>query len=147
MNPEIQAILDRHVQEIAHVTGAVVVSEDGVFQYMSGWPATPTSDPSKTPEQVRQEHGEHRAAMASSLVNLAQRIAALDDSGAAQRVMIETEHGWNVTSRSGEHSAIALSAAKDAALGQLGYQLALLAEQLGPLLDVERHKAAPGQAL
>ncbi|MDF4249565.1 MULTISPECIES: roadblock/LC7 domain-containing protein [Streptomyces] len=142
-NPEIQAILDRRVQEIAHVTGAVVVSDDGIFQYMSGWPE-PTGDPDKDPATARRDRGERRGALASGLKNLAQRVAATEDDD-AERIIVEMKSGWCVTSRSGKCSVIALYAGKDAALGQLGYELTLLADQLGPLLDVERRAVfAPG---
>ncbi|WP_225842118.1 roadblock/LC7 domain-containing protein [Streptomyces albus] len=138
-NPEIQAILDRRVQEIPHVTGAVVISEDGIFMYMSGWPETGADDPVKDPAQQRRELGEHRAALASGLHSLAQKVAATvsDD---AERVIVDMKRSWCITSRSGQRSAIALYAAKDASLGQLGYELTLLADQLGPLLDVERRQ-------
>ncbi|MEU5839767.1 roadblock/LC7 domain-containing protein [Streptomyces diacarni] len=145
-NPEIQTILDRRVQEIAHVAGAVVVSEDGIFQYMSGWPETSSNDPTKDPAQMRRAHGEHRAALATGLNSLTQQVAATDGDD-AERVIVEMKRGWCVTSRSGKRSIIALYAAKDAALGQLGYELTLLADQLGPLLDVERREVrAPGHA-
>lgn len=145
MNPEIQNLLDQRVSKIAHVLGAVVVTEDGIFRYMSGW-TNVAADPSrdKSAQEVRKELGEHLAAMASGMATLAQRQADYINGGTMMRTVVEMENGWCVASRAGHHSVIALHALKEATLGQLGFELTDLASQLGGMLDVERRELATG---
>ncbi|MGW3955360.1 roadblock/LC7 domain-containing protein [Streptomyces sp. NPDC004752] len=146
MNPEIQTLLDQRVDKIAHGLGAVVVTEDGIFRYMSGW-TNVAADPSKgkSAEDVRKELGEHLAAMASGMATLAQRQADYINGGEMLRTVVEMANGWCVASRAGQHSVIALHAAKEASLGQLGFELTDLAGQLGGMLDVERRELATGE--
>ncbi|MFI2790874.1 roadblock/LC7 domain-containing protein [Kitasatospora sp. NPDC018614] len=146
MNPEIQNLLDQRVGQIAHVLGAVVVTEDGIFRYMSGW-TNVAADPSreKSAGAARRELGEHLAAMTSSMATLAQRQADYINGGHMLRTVVETEKGWCVASRAGNHCVIAVHASKEATLGQLGFELTDLAGQLGSMLDVEQRELATGE--
>lgn len=146
MNPEIQALLDERVAKIPHVRGAVVVTEDGIFRYMTGWTDV-AADPKKgqSAEEARKELGEHLSAMASGMATLAQRQADYMQGGQMLRTVVEMEDGWCVASRAGQHSVIALHASKEATLGQLGFEVTDLAGQLGGMLDVERRQLATGE--
>lgn len=144
MNPAIQNLLDQRVGQIAHVLGAVVVTEDGIFRYMSGWNVAADPSTGKSSEAARTERGEHLGAMASGMAVLAQRQADYINGGQMLRTMVEMENGWCVASRAGHHCVIVVHASQEATLGQLGFELTDLAGRLGSMLDVERRELASG---
>ncbi|MFF8917809.1 roadblock/LC7 domain-containing protein [Streptomyces sp. NPDC015032] len=144
MNPEIQELLDQRVGQIAHVLGAVVVTEDGIFRCMSGWMNMAPSK-GKSAEVVRRKLGERLAALASGIAVLAQRQADCADGGQMLRTTVEMTSGWCVASRAGHHSVIAVHASKKATLGQLGVELTNLANELGRMLDIEQRELATGE--
>jgi predicted regulator of Ras-like GTPase activity (Roadblock/LC7/MglB family) len=146
-NPEIQSILDEHVAQIPHVLGAVVVTEDGIFRYISGWrtdaSATQTAEEAA---KARQAFGEHLGALATGMSNLASQQAIKQNGGAVLRTVVEMENGWCVTGRAGHHCVIALHAAKQANLGALGFAVTNMSNRLGDMLDVDRRELARAQA-
>ncbi|MEW1760493.1 roadblock/LC7 domain-containing protein [Streptomyces cyaneofuscatus] len=146
-NPEIQRILDERIAQIPHVLGAVVVTEDGIHRYLSGWPAQ--GFPAQTPQEAanaRQAFGEHLSALASGMAGLAGQQAQKQQGGAVTRTVVEMEGGWSVTARAGQYCVIALQAKAQAHLGTLGYAVTHLANDLGDMLDVDRRELALAQA-
>ncbi|WP_037905436.1 roadblock/LC7 domain-containing protein [Actinacidiphila yeochonensis] len=146
-NPEIQRILDERIAQIPHVLGAVVVTEDGIHRYISGWPAQ--AFPAQTPQdaaKARQEFGEHLSALASGMSSMAGQQAQKQAGGAVQRIVVEMEGGWCVTSRAGQYCVIALQAKAEANLGALGFAVTDLANGLGDMLDVDRRELVLAQA-
>lgn len=142
-NPEIQSILDERVAQIPHVLGAVVVTEDGIFRYISGWPMK--ADSAAQAHKARQEFGEHLGALASGMSSLAGQQARKQKGGAVLRTVVEMEDGWCVTNRAGQHCVIALHAVKETNLGALGFAVTDLANRLGDMLDVDRRELAQAQ--
>ncbi|MFJ4741195.1 roadblock/LC7 domain-containing protein [Streptomyces sp. NPDC088775] len=146
-NPEIQRILDERVAQIPHVLGAVVVTEDGIHRYISGWPAE--GFPAQTQQgaaKARQQFGEHLSALASGMASLAGQQAKKQGGGAVLRTVVEMEGGWCVTARAGQYCVIALQARAEANLGALGFAVTDLSNGLGDMLDVDRRELARAQA-
>ncbi|WP_234320035.1 roadblock/LC7 domain-containing protein [Streptomyces sp. SBT349] len=113
----------------------MIVSVDGLLLYWTGLEHA-------GPVTKREEVAEHRAAIVSGMATLADEAARQDRAGAALRTLIEGEDGWLVLGRAGANSYLALSANKGADVGALGYQLSLLAGQLGGQLDAARRLSA-----
>ncbi|WP_446044902.1 roadblock/LC7 domain-containing protein [Streptomyces olivaceus] len=146
-NPEIQRILDERVAQIPHVLGAVVVTEDGIHRYITGWPAEAFSAQSEEDAaKARQQFGEHLSALASGMASLAGQQAQKQGGGGVQRTVVEMERGWCVTGRAGQFCVIALQAKAGANLGALGFAVTDLANSLGDMLDVDRRELALAQA-
>ncbi|MGX9225919.1 hypothetical protein G3260_001025 [Streptomyces albus] len=119
-NTEIQQLLDTHVNKIAGVRGAVVLSDEGNHMYWSA---------------VDEGTAERRAPLASALGNLANRYAAEESGGAVRRVLIEMGDGFVSVSRVGSLAYLALSISPTADLSTVGYEAGLLTKRLAHVLD------------
>ena len=129
-NPAVQEILDKHVDNIAGVRGAVVVSSDGLHLYWS---------------HFDEATAERRAPIGASLGSLARRVAAEEGAGAVRRTMVEMEDGFFIVAHIGQRSSVAVSTKPEVDLGIVGYELTLLAKRLHGVLDAEaRHQPAVG---
>ncbi|MFD7921237.1 roadblock/LC7 domain-containing protein [Streptomyces sp. NPDC059740] len=122
-NPEVQKLLDEKIDDIAGVRCAVVLAEDGLPLYWSGFD---------------EETALRRSPLAASLGNLASRVAAEEGGGAVRRTLIEMEGGFFVVARAGSNTFLAVTTKPDANLGHIGYELTLLTKRLGPVLDAEQ---------
>ncbi|MEU5417834.1 hypothetical protein [Streptomyces sp. NPDC020667] len=142
-NPEIQVLLDRSVQKVQRLHGALIVSNDGLLQYSSGFdgPRNGTEG-----ERARVAEAERRAAAVSALSMSATHVAKCDGAQAAVRTMVEADGGLYLIGSTGKSHVIALFGDGDAEPGDLGYELAFLAQELGVLLDAGRHSIAVGGA-
>ncbi|MEV4505422.1 roadblock/LC7 domain-containing protein [Streptomyces klenkii] len=118
---KVQDLLERSVQKVSQLQCALVVSVDGLLLCHS--PASP------------RESGEvdKRAAMASALANLAVRIAEEEGMGAIDHAFVQAEGGLCMFGMTGS-SVIGLYCDSEAELGAVGYELAVLMEQLPSLL-------------
>ncbi|MGW7517832.1 roadblock/LC7 domain-containing protein [Streptomyces sp. NPDC054796] len=119
-NPEIQQILDSHVEKISGVLGAVVASDEGAHMYWS---------------IVDHDTAERRAPLASSLGQTAIRYAIEENGGAVRRVLIEMDDGYVSISRLGNLAFLVLRIDSGANLGTVGQEAALLNKRLASVLD------------
>lgn len=75
------------------------------------------------------------AAIASGLASLTDSSVELFGLGATQRQIIEATHGWIMLSRISDTASLGVVADREADLGLIGYEMARLAQQLGPMLS------------
>ena len=75
------------------------------------------------------------AAIASGLASLTDSSVELFGLGHVSRQLIEASDGWILISRISDTAAIGVVANRQADLGLIGYEMARLARQLGPMLS------------
>ncbi|AJT62421.1 hypothetical protein T261_0732 [Streptomyces lydicus] len=137
-NEDIRKRLETRVKEVPHLRGAVIASVDGLLRYMSGFTYLPSPGNDAHKDCTA---GEKRAAMASTLANLANQVSAFEGTGSAMNTIIESERGFCVVGVAGQRTVIAFYADANADLGQVGYELARLSKQLAGPLDLEYRTA------
>ena len=122
-------ILDRFVSETDGVRYAQTVSADGMHLAASG---------GLEPAQI-----DTFAAIASGLASLTDSAVENFDLGTVTRQIIEASDGWILVARISETAAMGVVASSEADLGLVGYEMAVLAKQLGEILSpqlIERLK-------
>ncbi|MFJ6017473.1 roadblock/LC7 domain-containing protein [Streptomyces sp. NPDC092952] len=132
---QIQHLLDQRVSAIPHVIGAVVATNDGLLQYMTGWDVNGDVKGPTSTESARTTHGEYLSVLASSMANMAARQSDAQGGGPVLRTLVEMEHGWCVIARAGDHCVVALHALHQANLRQLGFETAELANWVGGVVS------------
>lgn len=111
------------VPGIAH---AVAVSADGLLMAAS--------------EGLPRDRADQLAAIASGLVSLTQGASACFDGGAVSQTVVEMDTGFLLVMSISDGSSLAVLAARNCDIGQVGYEMALLVERVGVVLTPElRH--------
>jgi predicted regulator of Ras-like GTPase activity (Roadblock/LC7/MglB family) len=82
------------------------------------------------------------AAVASGLASLATGAAQLFDGGQVLQSVVELQNGYLVLMRVGDGSNLAVLASTSCDIGQVGYEMALLAERVGGVVASAR-RAGP----
>lgn len=130
-NPEVQKILDHHIEKIAGVRSAVVLSDEGTHMYWTGMDAP---------------DAERRAPMAAALSHLAGRYATEEGGGVVRRALVEMEDGFVMVSRVGRLAHLALGIVAEANLGTIAFEVTLLTKRLAHVLDAELRQPLDGEA-
>ncbi|MEO8815662.1 MAG: roadblock/LC7 domain-containing protein [Mycobacterium sp.] len=108
----------REVHGVAH---AVLVSVDGLLVAAS--------------EHMPKEQADQLAAVSSGLASLATGASRLFDGGPVLQSVVEMENGYLLLMRVGDGSNLATLAARSCDIGQIGYEMALLVERVGAVVQ------------
>lgn len=116
-------VVSRFVDDVAGATHAILVSADGLL----------VAGSSRLPG----DRAEQMAAVASGLASLATGAAQLFDGGAVLETVIEMEQGYLLLMSVGNGSHLAVLTSGTADIGQIGYEMALLVQRVGPMIEAE----------
>lgn len=116
-------LLEKFVADTVGVLETIAVSSDGFLLASS--------------RGAQRENAEQLAAVTAGLSSLTQGGAELFAMGGVQQVLIEMDYGHLFTCTISDGSALAVLADKNADLGLVGYQMALLVERVGAVLSPE----------
>ena len=116
-------LVSRFVEEVTDAAHAILVSADGLLM------AESQSIPGERAEQV--------AAVSSGLASLAVGAARLFDGGAVLQTVVEMEHGYLMLMSVGDGSNLTVLTEEAADIGQVGYEMALLVERVGRMVQAE----------
>jgi predicted regulator of Ras-like GTPase activity (Roadblock/LC7/MglB family) len=111
----------RQVPGVAH---AVLVSVDGLLVAAS--------------ELLPAERADQLAAVTSGLASLSTGAAQLFDGGRVLQSVVEMQNGYLLIMRVGDGSHLAVLAAGNAEVGQVGYEMATLVERVGNVVSSSR---------
>jgi X-X-X-Leu-X-X-Gly heptad repeat protein len=117
-------LVSNFAREVPGVSHAVLVSVDGLLIAAS--------------EHLPQERADQLAAVSSGLASLASGAAQLFDGGAVLQSVVEMENGYLLLMRVGDGSHLATLAATSCDIGQIGYEMAVLVERVGSVVQSTR---------
>ena len=116
-------LVSRFVEEVTDAAHAILVSADGLLMAMS--------------ESIPDERAEQVAAVSSGLASLAVGAARLFDGGAVLQTVVEMERGYLMLMSVGDGSNLTVLTEEAADIGQVGYEMALLVERVGRMVQAE----------
>ncbi|GGB70610.1 hypothetical protein N798_06465 [Knoellia flava TL1] len=116
-------VVSRFVDDVAGATHAILVSADGLL--VAGSARLPA------------DRAEQMAAVSSGLASLATGAAQLFDGGMVLQTVIEMEQGYLLLMSVGNGSHLAVLTSGNADIGQVGYEMALLVQRVGPMIEAE----------
>ncbi|MBB2991149.1 hypothetical protein FHR72_002633 [Mycolicibacterium iranicum] len=117
-------LVARFAREVPGVSHAILVSADGLLMAAS--------------EHIPQERADQLAAVASGLASLSTGAAQLFDGGYVLQSVVEMENGYLLLMRVGDGSNLAVLAARSCDIGQIGYEMAILVERVGAVVQSRR---------
>ncbi|MEU0495490.1 roadblock/LC7 domain-containing protein [Mycobacterium sp. NPDC006124] len=121
-------LVSRFAHDVAGVSHAILVSADGLLMASS--------------EHMPVERADQLAAVTSGLASLSTGAAQLFDGGHVLQSVVEMENGYLLLMRVGDGSNLATLAARSCDIGQVGYEMAILVERVGTVIQSAR-RAAP----
>jgi predicted regulator of Ras-like GTPase activity (Roadblock/LC7/MglB family) len=121
-------LLDDLVQRVAHLTRAVILTQDGMTLGAS--------------EALERDDAEHLAALAAGVQSLARGAGRHFGGGAARQTVIEMESGFLLVTAAGSGTCLAVIAAPDADLGLVAYEMAVLVRRSGEHIRVNTRATA-----
>jgi len=116
-------LLDNFVKSVPGVRHTLVVSADGLLMAASG--------------RLPAERAEQVAAVSSGLASLATGAARLFEGGAVLQTIVEMENGFMLLMSVGDGSHLAVLTQATADIGQVGYEMALLVERVGQMVQAQ----------
>ncbi len=120
-------LVSRFAREVSGVSHAILVSADGLLMAAS--------------EHMPGERADQLAAVASGLASLSTGAAQLFDGGYVLQSVVEMENGYLLLMRVGDGSNLATLAARHCDIGQIGYEMAILVERVGAVVQSPRRSA------
>ena len=123
-------VVSKFVDEVPSAAHAILVSADGLLM------AASASIPNDRAEQV--------AAVSSGLASLAVGAARLFDGGAVLQTVVEMQHGYLLLMSVGDGSHLACLTEDSADIGQVGYEMALLVDRVGRMIQAQARVPANG---
>ncbi len=120
-NDELGWLLDRFVDRTPGAAHSVVVSADGL--HLAGSRGLP------------QDRGEQLAAVVSGLASLTVGASMILAAGPVQQTLVEMADGFLLVMAVADGAHLAVLAAADSDLGQVGYEMAMLVERVGAVLS------------
>lgn len=120
-------LVSKFAHEVSGVTHAVLVSADGLLMASS--------------EHIPVERADQLAAVASGLASLSTGAAQLFDGGYVLQSVVEMENGYLLLMRVGDGSNLATLASRNCDIGQIGYEMAILVERVGAVVQSSRRRA------
>jgi predicted regulator of Ras-like GTPase activity (Roadblock/LC7/MglB family) len=123
-------LLTRFIDGVPGAAHAILVSADGLLMAASG--------------SIPRERAEQLGAVTSGLASLAVGAARLFEGGAVMQTVVEMEHGHLLLMSVGDGSYLAVLTEESADIGQIGYEMALLAERVGRTVQARARSTAPG---
>ncbi len=124
-------LVTRFVDEVPSAAHAILVSADGLLM------AASSSIPEDRAEQV--------AAVSSGLASLAVGAARLFEGGAVLQTVVEMQHGYLLLMSVGDGSHLAVLTEDSADIGQVGYEMALLVDRVGRMIQARARVPGNGQ--
>ena len=125
-------VVSKFVDDVPNTAHAILVSADGLLM------AASASIPDDRAEQV--------AAVSSGLASLAVGAARLFEGGAVLQTVIEMEHGFLLLMSVGDGSHLAVLTQNSADIGQVGYEMALLVDRVGRMIQARARVPLGGVA-
>src|ERR1700761_1150058 len=123
-NNSLDWLVSNFAREVPGVSHAVLVSVDGLLIAAS--------------EHLPQERADQLAAVSSGLASLATGAAQLFDGGEVLQSVVEMENGYLLLMRVGDGSHLATLATTSCDIGQIGYEMAVLVERVGNVVQPPR---------
>ncbi len=120
-------LLDDLIERVAHVRHALVLSGDGLVTEAS--------------TGLRREDAEHLAAVAAGLHSLARGSGRHFGAGDVRQTMIEFDDAMLFVTEAGEGSCLCVLSAAQADVGEIGYQMTRLVNQVGEHLGLDARPA------
>jgi predicted regulator of Ras-like GTPase activity (Roadblock/LC7/MglB family) len=121
-------LLDDLVRRVAHITKAVILSQDGM-----------TLGASQTLER---DDAEHLAALAAGFQSLARGASRHFGGGTVRQTVIEMESGFLLVTAAGSGTCLAVITGPGADLGLVAYEMAVLVRRSGEHIKVNTRAAA-----
>jgi predicted regulator of Ras-like GTPase activity (Roadblock/LC7/MglB family) len=113
-------LLNNFGDEVAGVAHAIVVSADGLLL------ATSDDMPADRAEQL--------SAIAAGLVSLTMGVARYFEGGRVRQTVVDMDAGSLIVMAVSDGSSLVVLAARNADIGHIGYEMALLVERVGKAL-------------
>ena len=120
-------LVSKFARDIPGVAHVVLVSVDGLLIAAS--------------DHLPAERADQLAAVTSGLASLSAGAAQLFDGGRVLQSVVEMDHGYVLIMQVGDCSQLATLASKSCDIGQVGYEMALLAERVGGVVSSTRRRA------
>jgi predicted regulator of Ras-like GTPase activity (Roadblock/LC7/MglB family) len=120
-------LVARFADEVAGVSHAILVSADGLLMAASA--------------HMPVERADQLAAVASGLASLSSGAAQLFEGGYVLQSVVEMENGYLLLMRVGDGSHLATLASRSCDIGQIGYEMAILVERVGAVVQSGRRSA------
>ena len=120
-------LVTKFAREVPGVAHALLVSVDGL--------------PVAASEQLPRERADQLAAVASGLASLATGAAQLFEGGQVLQSVVEMQNGYLLLMRVGDGSHLAALAVTSCDIGQIGYEMAMLVERVGSVVQSTRRSA------
>ncbi|WP_421841812.1 serine protease inhibitor [Mycobacterium sp.] len=124
-------LVSKFAREVPGVAHALLVSADGL--------------PVAASAHLPRERADQLAAVASGLSSLASGAAQLFEGGDVLQSVVEMQNGFLLLMRVGDGSHLATLAVPSCDIGQVGYEMALLVERVGGVVESAR-RSEPGLA-
>jgi predicted regulator of Ras-like GTPase activity (Roadblock/LC7/MglB family) len=119
-------LVSKFARDIPGVAHAVLVSVDGLLIASSA--------------HLPPERADQLAAVTSGLASLSAGAAQLFEGGRVLQSVVEMDHGYVLIMQVGDGSQLATLAAKNCDIGQVGYEMAVLAERVGGVVSSTRRR-------
>jgi uncharacterized protein len=116
-------LITNFTQRVPGVAHAIVVSVDGLLLTAS--------------ERLPQDRADQLAAVASGVLSLTQGASRCFDGGDVLQTAVEMDRGIMMLMSVGDGSCLAVLAAPNCDMGQIGYEMTLLVSQVGQMLTPE----------
>ncbi|MBS4728946.1 roadblock/LC7 domain-containing protein [Mycobacterium sp. SM1] len=126
-NNSLDWLVSHFAREVPGVSHAVLVSVDGLLIAAS--------------EHLPPDRADQLAAVASGLASLATGAAQLLEGGHVLQSVVEMQNGYLLLMRVGDGSHLAALAASSCDIGQIGYEMAMLVERVGGVVQSSRRTA------
>jgi predicted regulator of Ras-like GTPase activity (Roadblock/LC7/MglB family) len=120
-------LVSKFARDIPGVAHAVLVSVDGLLIASSA--------------HLPAERADQLAAVTSGLASLSAGAAQLFDGGRVLQSVVEMDHGYVLIMQVGDGSQLATLASRTCDIGQVGYEMAVLAERVGGVVSSTRRRA------
>lgn len=121
-------LVTKFADEVSGVAHAILVSADGLLMAASS--------------RMPTERADQLAAVASGLASLATGASQLFDGGHVLQSVVEMEHGYLLLMRVGDGSNLATLATRSCDIGQIGYEMAILVERVGTVVQSARRASS-----
>jgi uncharacterized protein len=123
-------LVSRFAAETPGVSHAILVSADGL--------------PMAASQQLPTDRAEQMAAVASGMASLAAGAARLFQGGTVLQSVIEMELGYLLLMSVGDGSHLAALTGTDSDIGQVGYEMAVLVDRVGRMIDASARNHMSG---
>ena len=122
-------LLDDLVRRVAHITKAVILSQDGMTLGAS--------------DTLERDDAEHLAALAAGFQSLARGAERhFGNGGGVRQTIIEMESGFLLTTAAGAGTCLAVITEPGADLGLVAYEMAILVRRTGEHIRVNTRASA-----